>query len=70
MIGSSASLNLARVLLVLTLVVTPALTRADIGGADADSDGVSDDVDNCPLASNPDQLDTDNDGSGDVCDSE
>ncbi len=35
---------------------------------DSDSDGVPDDVDNCPTVSNPDQLDSDSDGIGDACD--
>lgn len=35
---------------------------------DTDADGVADDVDNCPDVSNPDQVDTDHDGLGDVCD--
>lgn len=35
---------------------------------DADSDGVDDNVDNCPGVYNPDQADTDNDRIGDVCD--
>lgn len=34
---------------------------------DADRDGVPDEVNNCPLAANPDQQDTDQDGIGDVC---
>ena len=37
---------------------------------DSDGDGISDDEDNCPLVSNADQLDTDSDGSGDVCDTD
>ncbi len=36
--------------------------------ADADSDGVADDVDNCPSMVNEDQSDVDMDGIGDVCD--
>ncbi len=38
------------------------------GGDDTDEDGVLDGVDNCPFVANPDQLDTDDDGFGDVCD--
>ena len=35
---------------------------------DSDQDGVSDDIDNCPDTSNPDQRDLDNDGIGNLCD--
>ncbi len=35
---------------------------------DADGDGKSDDTDNCPFASNRDQIDADGDGVGSVCD--
>jgi hypothetical protein len=37
---------------------------------DFDSDGVANEVDNCPGVFNPGQLDRDNDGDGDVCDNE
>lgn len=37
---------------------------------DSDGDGVPDQNDNCPTTSNPDQLDTDNDGAGDACDAD
>ncbi|MHC4646992.1 MAG: M4 family metallopeptidase [Planctomycetota bacterium] len=37
-------------------------------GADSDSDGVSDRIDNCPDAYNPNQTDADNDGLGNFCD--
>ena len=35
---------------------------------DADSDGLPDNMDNCPDEYNPDQADSDNDGEGNVCD--
>ena len=37
---------------------------------DSDGDGILDDVDNCVSAPNADQLDTDGDGAGDVCDTD
>ena len=37
-------------------------------GFDSDGDGIVDESDNCPSVSNTDQLDTDGDGVGDVCD--
>ncbi|MBD2859469.1 thrombospondin type 3 repeat-containing protein [Spongiibacter sp. KMU-158] len=40
------------------------------GPADADKDGIRDENDNCPSIANANQLDTDNDGLGDVCDSQ
>lgn len=41
---------------------------ADCIDQDKDNDGVADKLDNCPLASNAAQTDTDFDGSGDACD--
>lgn len=36
--------------------------------SDTDGDGIYDTIDNCPSTSNIDQVDSDNDGIGDVCD--
>jgi rhodanese-related sulfurtransferase len=38
------------------------------GCFDSDSDGVNDDLDNCPNNFNPSQRDSDGDGGGDTCD--
>ncbi|SKB44628.1 BspA family leucine-rich repeat surface protein [Maribacter arcticus] len=40
----------------------------DCSSYDQDSDGILDDVDNCPMTSNADQANLDNDAFGDVCD--
>jgi gliding motility-associated-like protein len=37
---------------------------------DTDGDGIADNLDNCPLTSNANQADNDQDGIGDVCDSD
>lgn len=42
--------------------------ESDVVQPDTEGDGVSDEEDNCPYASNMDQRDTDGDGIGDVCD--
>ncbi len=41
-----------------------------LGQGDQDGDGTSDAVDNCTLAPNPDQRDTDGDGFGNACDAD
>jgi hypothetical protein len=41
---------------------------AAIAPPDRDGDGIADDADNCPDASNPDQADTNANGVGDTCD--
>ncbi len=56
-------------------VSRPLGTHCDIGAyeselVDSDSDGILDSSDNCPVVSNANQLDTDNDGAGDACDSD
>ncbi|MCP5128559.1 MAG: thrombospondin type 3 repeat-containing protein [Pseudomonadales bacterium] len=38
--------------------------------ADADSDGIADNSDNCTLVANASQLDTDGDGIGNACDAD
>jgi Tol biopolymer transport system component len=40
------------------------------GFSDSDGDGITNQNDNCPLIANPDQLDTDADGAGNVCDAD
>lgn len=41
---------------------------ADCVDPDDDNDGINDDVDNCPLVANPNQIDPDMDGYGEACD--
>ena len=38
--------------------------------ADADGDGIGNNADNCPTVANSEQLDSDNDGRGDACDTD
>ena len=44
--------------------------RVFVGMADADSDGIADNSDNCTLVANASQLDTDGDGIGNACDAD
>jgi hypothetical protein len=55
----------------LTQVTAPRNVTAGFAvlNPDQDEDGVPDVSDNCPLAANPAQTDTDSDGLGDACDS-
>jgi hypothetical protein len=50
-----------------TIMVAPTVARAQACGADADGDGVCDDVDNCPAAANPGQENTFGGPAGDAC---
>ena len=52
----------------LTNITSDQTSAARFAPLDGDGDGIPDDTDNCPLISNADQLDTDGDGLGDVCD--
>ena len=45
-----------------------AVRAGDVGGPDADGDGIDDADDNCTLVANPDQRDSNNDGYGNFCD--
>ena len=42
--------------------------HAAMNVSDTDGDGIEDDIDNCRLISNPDQIDTDGDSVGNACD--
>jgi hypothetical protein len=49
---------------------TDCTTNPDCFFSDSDGDGIINAIDNCPFNANPDQMDTDGDGIGDVCDEE
>ena len=81
-ISPSTRASLIRVLflIALCLLVTQNIVNGDafLGNrsfswgtaydADSDNDGIDDSTDNCPLAANPDQLNSDGDTQGDACD--
>jgi len=52
------------------LVFTGATLALSCGALDGDEDGVPDDTDNCPAIANPDQVDQDLDGLGNLCDAD
>lgn len=60
-------LPLFTLLSALLLGAIPVVYAAPVGN-DKDGDGFANNVDNCPNDYNPDQLDTDTDGKGNVCD--
>ncbi len=60
--------SLFLIITMLSLVIFISCTKdEDPPSIDTDKDGIVDEEDNCPLVSNPDQEDSDNDGIGDVC---
>ena len=50
------------------IITTTIQTTTTTSIPDTDGDGILDNMDNCPTVCNPQQLDADNDGIGDVCD--
>ncbi|MFV2055151.1 MAG: hypothetical protein ACC707_01745 [Thiohalomonadales bacterium] len=52
----------------IELVIDKGADEVDV--PDSDGDGIKDDLDNCILASNPSQLDTNGDGFGNRCDAD
>jgi hypothetical protein len=59
--------SLAIFMSVLVSLLAP-LSGLQAAPADKDGDGIANNLDNCPNDANADQLDTDTDGKGDVCD--
>jgi hypothetical protein len=56
--------TLANLLIIFSMTLVGGVAFAD----DLDSDGISDDVDNCPFVANPDQIDNNFNLIGDACD--
>jgi hypothetical protein len=55
------------VFLSLVLVSCSTTNNEQSQAIDTDKDGIEDARDNCPTISNPNQVDSDNDGKGDAC---
>jgi len=68
--GGSSLFTVANPCAVNPNQLTIGVTTFDLtcGASDSDEDGVPDDTDNCPDDPNPDQIDQDLDGFGNVCD--
>ena len=64
------SLTAAQVQLLRDWINEGALEDDNASEPDTDDDGTPDSSDNCPDAANADQLDTDGDGSGNLCDAD
>jgi len=54
----------------LYMISNDQLSIIKLSPNDTDSDGILDYMDNCTLVSNATQLDTDNDGYGNICDAD
>ncbi len=65
--AGSAADNLRIVTLQVQQIIRDRIDQSATA-ADADGDAIPDCRDNCPLAANPAQTDTDGDGAGDACD--
>ena len=66
--GAKVSAGWSELMPVLNVpAMNDALTGFAYSKPDTDSDGYTDDMDNCPLMPNTDQMDSDNNGIGDVC---
>jgi choice-of-anchor B domain-containing protein len=62
-------INTYRILLIIVVsIISLNCSKDDAPPPDSDEDGIVDVKDNCPNTANADQLDTDSDGIGDICD--